>query len=78
MGHHALVPLIADDVGVAGGREVGTDERLDVSARPGLVSENVQDGADHSVADAGISRVRRRGRDDAELLGGRKRGAIVT
>ena len=78
MGHHSLVPLIADDVGVAGGREVGTDERLHVSARIGLVSQNVQRGADQSVADEGISRVGRLRRDGAERLGGRKRDLIVT
>ena len=59
-------------------REVGTDERLEVSARTGLVSQNVQDDADQSITDEGISRVGRRGRDGAELLGGRKRAPIVT
>src|SRR6266700_1074615 len=65
--YHSLVVLIEDDVRRR--REARANQRLEVSSRTRLVSENVQRKTDEPAADRHIGTSGRLGCDGAELLG---------
>jgi hypothetical protein len=68
--YHSLVVLIEDDVRrQPSRREPRANQRLEVSSRTRLVSENVQRKTDESAADRHIGTIARLGCDGAELLG---------
>src|SRR6266851_9617550 len=68
--YHSLVVLIEDDVRrPPSRREARANQRLEVSSRTRLVSENVQRKTDEPAADRHIGTSGRLGCDGAELLG---------
>src|SRR6266478_269892 len=73
--YHSLVVLIEDDMGRR--REARANQRLEVSSRTRLVSENVQRKTDESAADRHIGTSGRLRCDGAELLGETERISIL-
>src|SRR5207237_2767489 len=66
---HSLVVLIEDDMRRPNRREARANQRLQVSSRSRLVSQNVQRKADESVADRHVGTIRHLGCHAFELLG---------
>ncbi len=75
---HALVVLIEDDVRRPSRRDARANQRLEVSSRARLVSQNVQRKTDESAADRHIGTIGGLGCEGAELLGETEGISILT
>ena len=56
---HALIESETHGIGSSGGRDVALEHALDVLPCAGLVTQKMQRGADHAIADEGVGGVGR-------------------